>query len=215
MTAEYEHEPIRGLPGDLPKGEHIVWQGGPDWRALARSVFHVRLVAGWFAFAAATALVAGGTGLAGAMVTLAVAVLGLALLGLLAFVQARTTVYTLTNRRIVLRFGVALQKAVNLPLAQIGAADLKPITAAHADLAFRTIDRFPLGWLQMWPHVRPWALGRPQPMLRAVPVETATLIAKALAAADPARRPDAVAPPVTAAEPVRVRAATPPLGVAA
>ena len=210
MIGEYEHEPVRGLPGKLPPGEHIVWQGEPDWRALARSVFHVRLVAGWFALCGGLSLLAGGTGLLGLGITLSVAVAGLALLGLLARAQAKTTVYTLTNRRIVLRFGVALQKAVNVPLAQIGSADLKPIGTDFADIAFTTVDRFPLGWLQMWPHVRPWALARPQPMLRAVPVAAAAIIGEALAAADPAR-----ARPVAAAVPVRLRPVAPPLGVAA
>ena len=37
--SEYENEPIRGLPGLLPKGEYIVWQGSPDWRGLARRFF--------------------------------------------------------------------------------------------------------------------------------------------------------------------------------
>ena len=43
MTIEYEIEPIPGLPGNLPPGESILWQGSPDWQAFARSVFHTRL----------------------------------------------------------------------------------------------------------------------------------------------------------------------------
>ena len=200
MTPEYEYEPIKGLPGKLPPGETIIWQGSPDWLALARSVFHARLVAAWFVVVAGTAFLAGGTGLLGAAVTLGVAAAGLAVLGLLAWAQARTTIYTLTNRRIVLRFGVALQKAVNLPLKQIAAADAKPVGTGHADIAFRTLQRFPLGWLQMWPHVRPWAVGRPQPMLRGVPAGVAVTIANALAQADPA-----ITRPVAA--PIRVASA--------
>ena len=200
MTPEYEYEPIKGLPGKLPPGETIIWQGSPDWLALARSVFHARLVAAWFVVVAGTAFLAGGTGLLGAAVTLGVAAAGLAVLGLLAWAQARTTIYTLTNRRIVLRFGVALQKAVNLPLKQIAAADAKPVGTGHADIAFRTLARFPLGWLQMWPHVRPWAVGRPQPMLRGVPAGVAVTIANALAQADPA-----ITRPVAA--PIRVASA--------
>ena len=46
---EYENEPIPGLPGRLPPGERILWQGSPEWRALARTAFHTRLVAGYFA----------------------------------------------------------------------------------------------------------------------------------------------------------------------
>ena len=53
---EYEVEPIPGLPGLLPPGEQILWQGSPDGRALARSAFHVRIVAGYFAILSAWAL---------------------------------------------------------------------------------------------------------------------------------------------------------------
>ena len=60
---EYEDEPIPGLPGRLPPGEDIIWQATPDWRGVARGVFHTRLVAAWFIIVAAFAFVAGGTGL--------------------------------------------------------------------------------------------------------------------------------------------------------
>jgi Bacterial PH domain len=194
MTIEYENEPIKGLPGFLPKDESIVWQGSPDWRSLARGVFHTRLVAVWFVLVAMAAFVAGGTGLTGAVVTLCVAALGLALLAGLAWAQARTTVYTLTQKRIVMRFGVALPKCVNLPLAQIATADLKPAGADHCDIALTMAGRFPLGWLQMWPHVRPWKVAAPQPMLRGVPKALVALLAETLAKADPSRhRPVAAA----------------------
>jgi hypothetical protein len=204
---EYEIEPIKGLPGNLPKDEIIVWQGGPDWRALARGVFHTRLVAAWFVIVAMGAFVAGGTGPLGAAITLAVAVLGLAILGFLAWAQATTTVYTLTDKRIVMRFGIALPKCVNLPLQLIASADLKPVGADHADIALKIAGRFPLGWLQMWPHVRPWKVADPQPMLRAVPVGFGAILAAALAKADPSRnRPVAAATPAPAAPPVGVAA---------
>lgn len=195
MTIEYENEPIKGLPGFLPKDESIVWQGSPDWRSLARGVFHTRLVTAWFVVVAMAAFVAGGTGLVGALVTLCVAVLGLAMLAGLAWAQARTTVYTLTQKRIVMRFGVALPKCVNLPLAQIATADLKPSGADHCDVSLKVTGRFPLGWLQMWPHVRPWKVAEPQPMLRGVPTAFVATLADALAKADPTRhRPVAAAP---------------------
>ena len=54
---EYENEPIPGLPGVPPPGETILWQGSPDRRSLARTAFHTRLVAGYFALLAAWALV--------------------------------------------------------------------------------------------------------------------------------------------------------------
>jgi hypothetical protein len=88
MITEYENEPIKGLPGFLPKDETIVWQGSPDWRSMARGVFHTRLVTAWFVVVAMAAFVAGGTGPLGALITLLVAVVGLALLaGLLTLVS--------------------------------------------------------------------------------------------------------------------------------
>ena len=32
--SEYDHEPVRGLPGVLPSGEALLWQGAPEWRSL-------------------------------------------------------------------------------------------------------------------------------------------------------------------------------------
>lgn len=187
MTIEYEIEPIPGLPGNLPPGESIIWQGSPDWQTLARAVFHTRLVAVWFVFVASLAFVGGGTGLKGAVITLAVASVGLGILYFLARASARSTIYTLTNRRVVMRFGVALPKCINLPLKAIGAADVRVLGTGHVDIVLRPTQRFPLGWLQMWPHVQPWKVGEPQPMLRAVPESFAPVLAKALVDADPLR----------------------------
>ncbi len=188
---EYEDEPIPGLPGRLPPGEEILWQGTPDWRGVARGVFHTRLVAAWFVFVASLAFMAGGTGLTGALITLGVAVLGLAILAVLARAQAKSTIYTLTNKRVVLRFGVALPKCVNVPLSLVGRADAKPAGAGLVDVSLTPTVRFPLAYLQMWPHVRPWKFGSPQPMLRAVPEAFVPMLAEALVQADPARAPAA------------------------
>lgn len=195
---EYEDEPIPGLPGRLPPGEAIIWQGTPDWRGVARGVFHTRAVAIWFVFVASLAFVAGGTGISGALITLAVALLGLGVLAVLARAQAKSTIYTLTNKRVVLRFGVALPKCVNVPLALVGTADAKPAGAGMVDVSLTPTVRFPLAYLQMWPHVRPWKFGSPQPMLRAVPEALLPLLADALAKADPARAASADAAPSAA-----------------
>lgn len=184
---EFENEPIPGLPGRLPPGEEILWQGTPDWRGVARGVFHTRLVAVWFLFVASMAFVAGGTGVVGALTTMAVALLGLGVLAVLARAQAKSTIYTLTNKRVVLRFGVALPKCVNVPLALVGTADVKPAGTGFVDVSLTPTVRFPLAYLQMWPHARPWKFGSPQPMLRAVPEAFVPQLADALAKADPAR----------------------------
>lgn len=178
---EYDGEPIRGLPGMLPPGEAILWQGAPDWRLLARSAFHLPLVAVYFAALVVAGLIAGS--LTGALLTFASGAFCLALLAFLAWAIARSTVYTLTDRRIVMRFGIALPKCVNLPLQQIGAADLRPQGDGRGDIALRMTAPAPLSWLLLWPHVRPWRVRKAEPMLRSLPDAPgfAELLARAVA----------------------------------
>lgn len=188
MMTEYENEPVPGLPGLLPKGESIIWQGAPNWRVLARTAFHTRTVATYFAgltvFAIGAALWRGieaPSDLGGVAITLGGAVIGVALLHLLAWSVARTTIYTLTDRRIVLRFGVALPKCINLPLNIIGNVDLRPRPEGTGDLAIKLTSEQRLGYAALWPHARAWHYSNPQPMLRAVPDvdAVATLLARA------------------------------------
>ncbi len=174
--SEHDFEPIRGLPGELPPGETLLWQGAPNWWRLAQTAFHVRLVAGYFALmllwraAGATAhgeapLVA----LRAALLVTPVAFAGLGLLCLFAWLNSRTTVYSITSRRVVMRFGVAFTKAINLPFTVIEGAALSTLPKGAGDLALSLKPPNKIAMLQLWPHARPWRLSRPQPTLRAVP----------------------------------------------
>lgn len=167
-TEGYEYEPIRGLPGNLPPGEHIIWQGAPDWKRLALTALHVRGVAFYFGLLALWALIAGGT-MGGVFATALAAGIGVGLLCLLAWLSARSTVYTLTNKRIVLRIGIALPTCINIPLKIIDNAALKVHPDGTADMPLVIAGTSKLGWMMLWPHARPWKLSVPQPMLRAVP----------------------------------------------
>jgi hypothetical protein len=78
VTEEHEIEPVPGLPGALPEGEHIIWQGSPVRARLARTAMHTRSVAIYFA-----ALIAFGLAVqawTGALMTLAAGLTVLALL---------------------------------------------------------------------------------------------------------------------------------------
>ena len=200
---EYDNEPIPGLPGLLPAGERILWQGKPDRRALARTAFHTRLVAGYFA--ALTAIAAGfavrSGDASGVVITATLGVCGVALLQLLAWGSARTTIYTLTNRRVVLRVGMAVPKCVNLPLALVASVDLAVRADGTGDLPLTLAAAPKLGYLALWPHARPLHISRPQPMLRAVPDASgvAALIARACLGVNPAGRVAAPETPATRA----------------
>jgi Bacterial PH domain len=205
---EYEFDAQYGLPERLPEGERILWQGTPDWRVLARRVFHFNAVAIYFALLLAWrfAETYADAGLVAGLRSLAwiapVAAMGLALLVLLARWSARTTVYTLTDRRLVMRIGIVLTVAYNLPLARIEGADVRDAGNGCHDIALTLEPRTRIAWLHLWPHVRPWRVARAQPMLRALPdgERVAALLAQAWGAAN-----GTSATPASAVQPLPLR----------
>jgi hypothetical protein len=173
VAGEYEFDAQHGLPEALPEGERLLWQGGPDTAALARRVFHVNKVAVYFALLLAWSVASAlheGARLADAgkplLWLVPVFALCLAILWLMARWTARTTVYTLTDRRIVMRIGIVLTVAYNLPLKRIESADLLDLGHGTADIALTLERGTQIAWLHLWPHVRPWRVARTQPMLR-------------------------------------------------
>lgn len=186
---DFETEPVLGLPERPPVGERILWQGSPAWRALAWRAFGIRLVLVYFAAIAiwrAVEMGASGAGAGeialGVASLLPVCVAAVAVLALMARVTARNTVYTLTNRRIAMRIGVALTVTLNLPFRWIGAAALKAERDGTGTIALSLTGETRLAYLMLWPHVRPWRLGRAEPALRAIPNAgaVAELLARAL-----------------------------------
>lgn len=172
---EHDFEPIRGLPGDLPPGETILWQGAPNWLTLAEQAFHVRAVAAYFAAMLAwrtAGAVVGGEPAVKAFVSAAavtpIAFVALGILAFMAWLNSRTTVYTITNRRVVMRFGAAIPKAINIPFTIIESADLKPLGKRGGDISLGLKAPNKFAFLHLWPHARPWRMAAPQPTLRAL-----------------------------------------------
>jgi hypothetical protein len=169
-----------GLPGPLPPGERLLWQGRPALLALARRAFHADLAAAYFGLLGGWQALSTGRPAAALPVLLAGA-LALAILLALAWGASRTTVYSLTDRRLMLRIGIALSMHVNLPLREIEAAGLRRFGDGTGDLPLLLKPGTRLAYLHLWPHARPWRLTRPEPMLRCVP--DAEAVAARLAAA--------------------------------
>ena len=173
MSGEHDFEPIRGLPSDLPPGETILWQGEPDWTLMARRVFRVDWVAAYFVLLMAWRVVDGtahgqdlSTAFAAAAWVAPIGIVGLGILVGLAFLNSRTTVYTLTNRRLVMRFGAALTKAINIPYKIIESAALNQKADGSGDLALQLVKPNKISIILLWPHARPGFIAQPQPSLR-------------------------------------------------
>ncbi len=189
MSGDYDFEPVPGLPALLPAGEVLVWQGRPDWRSLAIRAFHLRKVVLYFGLLAVWSVASAWSdshSIVGALATAAwilpVALAAVAPLALLAWLSARTTVYSITSKRIVMRIGIALPITINIPFRTISSIGLQRHRDGSGDIPASILKGYKLAFLVLWPHARPWHVGNPQPMLRCVPdaEHVARLLAQAV-----------------------------------
>jgi hypothetical protein len=185
---EHEFEAELGLPEPLPRGERMLWQGSPDWRLMAREAMHTRSLSVYFAvllaWRGATVWSNGGSWLDAGIAMLwllPLAVLAVAVLTLMAWLIARTSVYTITDKRVVMRIGVVLSITFNLPYSKIDSAGLRCNADGSGDVTLVLDDADRIAYAHLWPHARPWQVKRTQPMLRALP--DARLVAQVLSAA--------------------------------
>jgi len=202
-VAEHDDSRDTGLPPGLPQAERVLWQGKPDWRRLAARALHVNKLGIYFLLLLAVRQVllweggaATADALASAARTLALGGVALGLLVGLAGLMARSATYTITNRRVILSFGIALPMSVNLPYSRLEAADIKEYADGSGDIALAPVAGSRLSRVVLWPHTRTFALGEARPALRALPsvADVAEILADAMAT-DQARRPRPAAVP--------------------
>lgn len=172
---DFKFEPVRGLPEALPADEHILWQGAPNPLRLAKDAWALNWVLGYFALLACARVIMAAPDMSltaamaqGVPFLLGGAVVALIILGM-ATVQARSTVYTLTNKRVAMRIGAALTMTLNLPYVCIGNAQAAVRASGFGTLTFELIGETRLSYLMTWPHVRPWHMRRTQAALRSIP----------------------------------------------
>jgi hypothetical protein len=189
-NAEHEHEfePQFGLPELLPQDEKILWQGSPDWKSLARHAFHVNKLVAYFAaiiairvFVVLTDGLGMNAALASALWLGLLAASAIAALATIAYFSARTAVYTITNKRLVMRVGIVLTITYNLPFKRIASAGFRQLGKNHGDIPVVLMPGDKIAYTHLWPHARPWRFAKPEPMLRSIrdPQQVAEILTQA------------------------------------
>ncbi len=172
---DFEVEPVEGLPERPPEGEEILWQGRPNWWQLTWEALSLPWVLGYFILLALWRFISvvdqmplgQAIGATVPFVLLCGVVVGL--LCFVGYVQARCSLYTVTNRRVAMRIGAALTMTLNLPYQQVANAMLDLRKNGTGTIAFETIGDTRLSYILCWPHVRPWHINPSQPSLRCIP----------------------------------------------
>ncbi|MEX0280173.1 MAG: photosynthetic complex putative assembly protein PuhB [Arenibacterium sp.] len=184
---DFQIEPVEGLPERPPEGEVILWQGRPQWWALARESLNLYWVAAYFVglalwrFLTLFDLTGWQYALGASTPFLILGAIVCTLLLIVAYVQARATVYTITKRRVAMRIGAALTVTLNLPYTQIANANLDLRKRGTGTIALELMGKTRLSYLVCWPHVRPWVIRKTQPALRCIPeaAKVAAMLAEA------------------------------------
>lgn len=182
-------EPVHGMPELLPEGEKLLWQGRPSAVALAFGAFRLRWVIGYFVamtlyrLANLSTVDAGPEQMTGVLTSSVLfGVAAIALVFALSYAMSRAAVFTITTERVILRYGAAIRKYVNLPLSKMQGAQLKRRSVRVGDISLQLEDgpgQPP--YLHLWPFARPFKFSKPQPMLRGIkdPERVAQMLARA------------------------------------
>jgi hypothetical protein len=172
---DFDFELMPGVPSGLPKDESILWQGKPQPMALAREAYKINWIAAYMlaivVWRAGGAYADGGSALmlATGLPYLVLAGAGYAVIYLLAWAQARASIYTITSARVIMRVGAALPVTYTIPFLRIGTArlDLKP--GGTGTIAIEITEGMRLSYAVLWPHLRPGFARQTQPAFRCIP----------------------------------------------
>jgi hypothetical protein len=175
----------------LPPGEKLLWQGSPDWKALAIRGYHVRKVGLYFLALIAWRIgigISNGQTLASigesCAVLTALGATAMSVLALLAYGTSRAAVYSITSSRVLLRHGIAVPLTLNVPFTAVDSAALKMSADGTGDISFSVARDQRVGYMITWPHLRPGHFTRPCPGFRALTdaAHAAGILSAALAA---------------------------------
>lgn len=190
MRALFEDDEESEVGIGLGADEKLLWEGRPRWQTLAVHCFHARKVAIYFAILAIWSvadLMEGGAPFAAAVGAIGrlsiVGAFAVGCLVLLAYLTARTTVYRITDRRVLMRVGVAMPASIYIPLRLVQSAAVRRRRDGTGDVTLTLPAGERFAFLLLWPHVRPWRVRQPEPALRGIarPDAVAQILVQALA----------------------------------
>jgi hypothetical protein len=167
----HEFEPTFGFPESLPTSEKVLWQGSPCAWLIARRIFFLPYLFFYFLMFSCLALTVNSDVLT--LKDLFVKFLSYMSLGMVAifillaisFLISSTTMYSITDKRVVMRIGIVLNLSLNIPFSKIETAELKAYPDKSGDISLNLVPDNKIAYLHLWPHCRPWFFSSPRPRL--------------------------------------------------
>ena len=186
MEYKTKFEAPKNILDAIPNGESILWKGRPSlwgfswnlfglkWITLYLSILSIVSVARFFASDFYTAFYVDFLPffLSGIFASI--------ILICLAATQTYSTVYIITENRVIIKTGAALSFLISMPFKKIKEVNLQKRGASIGTISFELLSEKRVPYISCWPSVRPWKFKGTQPAFSCIGSvdEVATILRK-------------------------------------
>ena len=186
MEYKTKFEAPKNILDAIPNGESILWKGRPSlwgfswnlfglkWITLYLSMLSIVSVARFFASDFYTAFYVDFLPFFLSGIFASIILIGLAA------IQTYSTVYIITENRVIIKTGAALSFLISMPFKKIKEVNLQKRGASIGTISFELLSEKRVPYISCWPSVRPWKFKRTQPAFSCVRSvdEVATILRK-------------------------------------
>ena len=174
----------------IPEGESILWKGKPSFWGFSWYFFGLKLLAFYLiilsvVFAARLTV----TDFFTAFVVdflpfLLSGILTSCILMALAKIQSQSSVYIITENRVIIKSGAALSFLISMPFKKIKAVNLQKRKGSLGTISFELNSGKRVPYISCWPSVRPWRFKKTEPAFSCIENvdEVATILRKSVMA---------------------------------
>ena len=186
MEYKTKFEAPKNILDAIPNGESILWKGRPSlwgfswnlfglkWITLYLSILSIVSVARFFASDFYTAFYVDFLPFFLSGIFASIILIGLAA------TQTYSTVYIITENRVIIKTGAALSFLISMPFKKIKEVNLQKRGASIGTISFELLSERRVPYISCWPSVRPWKFKRTQPAFSCIGSvdEVATILRK-------------------------------------
>ena len=190
MEYKTKFEVHKNILDAIPEGESILWQGKPSFWGFSWYFFGLKLLAFYLiilsvVFAARLTV----TDFFTAFVVdflpfLLSGILTSCILMALAKIQSQSSVYIITENRVIIKSGAALSFLISMPFKKIKAVNLQKRKGSLGTISFELNSGKRVPYISCWPSVRPWRFKKTEPAFSCIENvdEVATILRKSVMA---------------------------------
>ena len=190
MEYKTKFEAHKNILDAIPEGERILWKGKPSFWGFSWYFFGLKLLAFYLiilsvVFAARLTV----TDFFTAFVVdflpfLLSGILTSCILMALAKIQSQSSVYIITENRVIIKSGAALSFLISMPFKKIKAVNLQKRKGSLGTISFELNSGKRVPYISCWPSVRPWRFKKTEPAFSCIENvdEVATILRKSVMA---------------------------------